>query len=740
MQLLPVLHWGVGLLVVGLLALPLTARLLDPLETRGAGFSFVVGTAVVTLVAFWTGQVAFGPSAAAFGVGALAALSALAVRTGVSPPWRRFAESAFVFAAAFVLAVVVSVDSPGLEVWAEGFLNFGTVKSLFRASALPPADFWFAGAPMQYYFGGHLTAVLWAFLTDTPARYVPTLAVPTFYAMVVAGGYDLGRSLGAARGIHSRLSGAFVAVFLGIGGNLYEPLGLVLGSLPASVDRAVLSALSLPANAFAGSFSTFDATHFASFPTDVPLYSVLVGSLHAHVMSQPYTLLVAAVLFAYYQTSAGDRGARVGRLAAVVPLAGVVAVTNVWSLPTALGLVALAVAFSPEHPAGLLPDGSSRLERVHGALRNEGGRYTIALGVAAVVGALGVLVVAPFVFGTDTTRPLAFLPERSDVSLYLLEYGAFLLAFALYLGPRLRRHTPTLAPVVVGAILVALAVALEFVALAFVAPVLLAAWWLLRRTRSVGYETVLVLAGAGLVLLVEVAYVNGGAAPGRYNTIYKIHSQVWLLWSVAAGTALASVVAAWLPTDSFTTPAVDRDAARAVVAVALVLATSVYGALALSAVATEDRSVVEGPTLDSTAFVGVLHPDHDAAIEWLDARAGQPHIVAAAPTERAMFGFRASPASSLTGLPTIAGWTHAADYHSEAAYNRRAADVRAIFEGDAATRAALLERYDVQYVYLGPYERERYDVRPFEREHGFRPVEFGSVTVYVVNQTALPDS
>lgn len=739
MQILPVLRWGACLLVLGLLALPSTALLLDTLETRGAGFAFAVGTAVLTLVGFWMGRFAFGAASAAFGVGVLAVLSAAAVRAGVSPPWHRFAESAVVFAAAFVLAVWISVDSPGLEIWAEGYLNFGVVKSLFRASTLPPADFWFAGAPVRYYYGGHLAAVHWAALTDTPARYVPTLAVPTFYAMLVTGAYDLGRSLGATRAVRPRLSGALAAVILGLGGNLYEPFRLVLAATPTGVDRLLRDALSLSVTAYEGSFASFDATHFAPFPTDVPVYSVLVGSLHAHVMSQPYTLLAAALGFAYYRTSAADRRSRATLLVALAPLAGVVAVTNLWSFPTVLGLAALAVAFAPAHPASLLPDGGRYRRRLQGVLRTEPGRYVLALAVAGVIGGLALVVVAPFVFGTDTSRPIAFLPERSSVAVYVVEYGAFLAAFALFLGPRVRRHTPTAAGVGVGAVLVALAVVLDAMALAFVAPVLLAAWWLLRRTRDVGYETVLVLAGAGLLLLVEVAYVDGGAAPGRYNTVYKVHSQVWLLWSIAAGTALAAVLSSWLPDPSGDGwPSVDRDAARAAFAVVLVLATAVYGGFALTEVATGDRGVVEESTLDATAFVAEQHPDHDAAIEWLDDRAGQPHIVAAAPTERAMFTFRASPASSLTGLPTVAGWTHAADYHSETAYEWRVRAVRAIYEGDAGTRAHLLDRYDIQYVYVGPYERERYDVNDFERENGFRPVEFGSVTVYVVNQSALP--
>lgn len=712
-----VLRWLAGALLLGAVALPLSAWLFAPTASRGAGFAFALATAVVTLVTFWVGHLSFGVGTLVVPLALLAAGSAMALRAGVTVPTRRFAEAGAVLAVAFLLAVRIRAADPSLEIWAEGALNFGLLKSLLRAGALPPADMWYAGHPVQYYYGGHLAIAAWTLATATPPSLAPNLAVPLFYAMLVVGAYDLGGSVGAARGHGRRVTGALTALLVGLGGNLYEPIRGLVGALPAGPARTLRETLGLAADGLAGPFAAGEATHFATFPTDVPLYSVRIGSFHAHVLSQPYTLLAAGLLFAAVQ--AEGRRARAVRLAAVAPVAGLVALTNAWSLPAVAGVAALAVAFAPAHPASLVdravPDGP---------VRRELGRY-VGGGLAGVgVAAAGVAFAAPFVLGTDVTRPLRGVHPawRTPAATYVVQYGAILLAFALALVPRLgHRARGALLGAVAAFALVPFAPGVA--ALAFVAPVLAVAWWLTRRDPDVGYLGVLVLAGAGLLLLVELVYLRGGAAFGRYNTVYKVSSQVWLFWSAAAGVALSGVLVRGVRR------APSLATGRAVVAAALVCTTLVYGGLVVT------ETTVDGPekSLDATAYLDTWHPDYAGAIDYLDARPGQPHVVEAAVPESVMFTFRAAPVSSFTGLPTIAGWTHAADYHSEAGFARRADEVRRIYEGGPATRHALLDRYDVRFVVLGPHERSRYDVADFGADPRLTRVgSWGDVTVYAV--------
>jgi uncharacterized membrane protein len=289
-------------------------------------------------------------------------------------------------------------------------------------------------------------------------------------------------------------------------------------------------------------------------------------------------------------------------------------------------------------------------------------------------------------------------------------------------------------------------------ALAVSVPLLLLAWVALRVERSVGYEAVLVVAGAGLVTLVELVYVSEQAGPGRMNTVFKTYAQVWAFFGTAMGVALPGLVFGGDDPGGAEAKAGTADGQRdgtglpwrrvavVVLALALVASTSVYGALALGA--HFERGPADGPTLDATAFVENDHPEQAAAIDWVDDRQGQPTMLEAPGTrtypggtdgrERAMYSWSANPASSLTGVPTVAGWRHEIGYRGRAAYIERVRDVDAMYTGNASIRASLVEEYDVRYVWVGPNERARYGSIAFGSERFEVAHRSGDVTIYEV--------
>jgi uncharacterized membrane protein len=119
-----------------------------------------------------------------------------------------------------------------------------------------------------------------------------------------------------------------------------------------------------------------------------------------------------------------------------------------------------------------------------------------------------------------------------------------------------------------------------------------------------------------------------------------------------------------------------------------------------------------GPTLDATAFLEVRHPGEAEAIRRIDRMEGRPTIVTAAPGGyrwQPSQGKGASAPASLTGVPTVAGWFHEAQYRSPPVYEKRVEDTETIYTGDdPAVQRELLATYDVEYVYVGPAERARY--------------------------------
>jgi uncharacterized membrane protein len=191
-------------------------------------------------------------------------------------------------------------------------------------------------------------------------------------------------------------------------------------------------------------------------------------------------------------------------------------------------------------------------------------------------------------------------------------------------------------------------------------------------------------------------------------------------------------------------------------AVVLLLSLSLYGGFALVGhfeanpsqhwVCSRSGETGAGEwTLNAKDWSEECYPDQAAAIAWLNDREGRPVVVEAPTTGKYLYGTN-NPASGLvsgvsshTGLPTIAGWAHAANYHTQAEWDARLDAVAAVYEtGNASERAAVLREYDVAYVYVGPNERSRYDVAALAADPGIERVQrWGDVVVYRVDQDAL---
>ncbi|MFC7195661.1 hypothetical protein ACFQL4_15220 [Halosimplex aquaticum] len=97
--------------------------------------------------------------------------------------------------------------------------------------------------------------------------------------------------------------------------------------------------------------------------------------------------------------------------------------------------------------------------------------------------------------------------------------------------------------------------------------------------------------------------------------------------------------------------------------------------------------------------------------------------------------------SSLTGVPTLAGWAHEIGYRGAEVYRTRADHADTIYTGTPEQRAYYLDSYDVEYVYVGTNERGEYsaeDLAAFESMAGVSAEkQWGDVVVYRVDQSAL---
>ncbi|WP_436907187.1 DUF2298 domain-containing protein [Halosimplex marinum] len=797
-----VLWWLVAYLALLAVGMPLAATLFPRLADRGAGVALPTALAVLWVVAYLVGHLSL-TAGLLVGLAALAAAAGAALyrasETDGAPLFdrRRYGEAAAVFTVAFLLMIAVRAVDAGVHPFlGEKFLDFGMLQSLLRADRLPPEDMWFAGRPVQYYYGGHLIAALLTKITGTEPRFAYNLALAGFYGMVVTAAYGLAGSVAASRGVSRVRAGAFGAFFVGFASNASTPVYFVAWLLPDGIASffAGLFGTNLGRVAREGptAFRYWDASRVIEGTiNEFPLFAWLNGDMHAHMMSTPFVLLVAALLFSYYRTPETDlTRRRLLVLAVVPPLAGMLAVVNTWSFPTAGGLTFLTLALAPADPVTLLPGSvADRIPR-RDDYQRELARHGVALGGAVAVVALGLVWSLPFWLGTASGRSVAFFPDRSSLGGLVFAHGVFVLLFALHLS---RHALPEIEREHVGEAVVMLAVAVliawlggSAAALAIFGPMIVVAWVLLRtqadvvhrataraagtarravtdggtatastpeaddatapglpeRLRDVvGFETLLIVAGAGIVVIVEFVYVKEQAGPGRMNTVFKTYADVWVLWAVAAGAVLAHLVENHSP--ELALSGEQWAGVFRALAVVLVVSTSLYGALALGGHFTGDGyfsryNHPDDPTLDGFTYINETHPEEYAAIQWFEDLEGQPNI-ASAPGQD-MYRWT-NPIASLTGVPTLAGWAHEVGYRGGEAYRARVDDVNTIYTGTAEQRAYYLDAYEVEYVYVGSNERSAYtsdDLAVFESMNGVTVErQWDGATVYRVDQQAL---
>ncbi|WP_459878762.1 DUF2298 domain-containing protein [Halorubrum gandharaense] len=820
MEYVLVAWWLLAFAGLSAFAFPLCARVFREFPGGGAGFAPTLGLFGFIVVGYWTGYLGFGRHTLWVALLALAGLSValaldraalregrVALAPGLGPVNRRaVAAPAVVFVGAFLLLVAVRAADPAVNAaGGEKFLDFGLLRAVMRADTVPIYDVWFAGESLNYYYGGHLAAGLLTYLTGTEPAFAYNLALAGFYASLAAAAFELARGVAAAlaadrgwadrrveaHGFRAGIAGAFFVV---AAGNLVTAMQVVVGALPGGIGDRAATALAAgqvsPADLRegAGGFWYWDASRVTEGAiNEFPFFGFLNGDLHAHMMGAPFLLLAAGVAFAYWRTPAAALRRRRALAFVAVPLiAGTQILVHTWDFPTVLGVFWLALAFAPASPLTLIPGGEDVRDRLRsgegesagddadsaGVLARELEWTGGALVVTALVGALGFLVGAPFFLGASSGQEPALLDaaDRSGLGELLFVHGVFLAGFLAYLVGRIGSDGGRLpligAVVVVGVV----SVVMGPPALAVVLPLLALGWAALRLGRDVGFETVLLVGGAGLVGIVELVYVAEQAGPGRLNTVFKVYFQVWALWGVALGvvlselwdggfggsggrTASAGSTSAGIDrlrgsglhrlreASPVAVPSVSADTVARGFVVVLVLLAAPYAGLALA----DHFDRHDAGTLDATAFAAAEHPDEAEAIDWLDAEATHedvllespgasrsPEGLAADPGHPGMYTWDANPASTLTGIPTVAGWAHQVGYRGETAYYDRVADVDRAYAGDDEERAAVLDAYGVDYVWVGPTEETRYGAVSFAEE-GVVVFENDAVRVYRID-------
>lgn len=479
----PVVAWALAVLLIGVLALPLTFLAFGRLADRGYGFAKALGLLLagwgvwalaslrVAPFTFATVAIVLAPLAVLLGVALRARGAELAAFLRAS--WRLLLLEEVVFWLCFALALGVRWRNPDLwhpSLGGEKPMDLAYLTAVVRTPYFPPYDPWFAGGFINYYYFGFVLVATLIHLTGIAPHIAYNLAVPLFFALTAAGAFSAAYNL--AHGWRQRgergddgatsrgplLAGAMGALFVAVLGNLGQVKLLwdgvrglsalrPAGEAPASVVMQLAQfgdGLARLAGGARLNLRTewwyWNASRLipggpgeAGPINEMPVFTFLFADLHAHLMALPFTVLAVAFAVAIVHEPAGEatpwwrdwpglltRALLALTLGALWPL-------NTWDVPTYIALAGAALL--------------CREYARHGRL-TAAALWGAAAQLAAVV-ILARLLFLPFhasyagaYFAAELWRG-----SRTPLWAYLLVHGLFLFLLGSYLVLELTRGT-----------------------------------------------------------------------------------------------------------------------------------------------------------------------------------------------------------------------------------------------------------------------------------------------------------
>src|SRR3954451_2188410 len=198
---LTAVFWFVALELLGLLALPLAARIFRRLDDRGYGLAKPLGLLAVGYCCWLLAMLGLlnytQPTvlvlAALIGLG-LWVWNGREARELLRGQTRLVVLSEVVFLAAYVLAVWVRANGAAIN-GQEKFMDMAIYHAFLRADQLPTEDPWLAGYGMAYYYLGYFLWSLVAKAIDAPPAVGYNLALAGTLALLAAGVFGLAYNL-----------------------------------------------------------------------------------------------------------------------------------------------------------------------------------------------------------------------------------------------------------------------------------------------------------------------------------------------------------------------------------------------------------------------------------------------------------------------------------------------------------------------------------------------------------------
>ena len=741
--------WILFIQFIGLLTFPLSFLVFGALRDRGYFLAKTLGLLVVSYLVWIISSfqiVGFSVQSIILVMGlSICVSSILLYKNFISivhflrSNMRLLIIGELVFASIFILFLLLRMSNPDL--WhpfngGEKPMEMAYINAILKSTYMPPYDPWFSGGYMNYYYFGFFIVSVVIRITGTIPEVAFNLAIPTIASLVAISVFSIVYNLTSGAQIaldrvKSYWNTPFIAAGFGIlfvcfSSNmdglfqLIKGVNRILNQQPFGSFDYWASSRAIPP----GNPNGYEITEF-------PFFTFIFGDLHPHLISMPFALLSLGIsIMIILRFSSGLSLVYRGLLLLILSLSiGSLRAINTWDFPTYLAIGFISIFLGEYFKDRILINKRFII-------------YTLLQWVVVYLCSYALFWpfisnYHPFVSGVYMSKwqtPIySYLAIHSIfifilISFFVSEYRSIInLKNASTGGPgRISRMILSFGAIMAGSFVL---VIYGYSTLVFLSTLLGAVIWVAVRWISDTKPNVLgifalLLIGMGLSLGagVDVLTINGDIA--RMNTVFKFYLQAWillaigsayLLWHIRFGTSFIS------SRISLTKTTRSTFLVWVIIAITILFSTSIY-MVGGTHDRLRDRMQFTGMTLDGLRFMNDSYYGFDKgsavdnllwdyeAIQWLRKNvSGSPVILEG---QGELYRTLHGRASIYTGLPTVLGWdNHQSQQRGYGkTVNDRKADISLMYSSaDWDQTLELLEKYQVEYIYIGQIEEHFYD-------------------------------
>ncbi len=719
MQVAYVLYWWLALIAVGFVSFPLTSRICSSLADKGYSISRIIGLTFLTFISWMLSSLhilPFGYANIGVSILILVAVSFFFGKKNLKIsewPRKKILISELVFTVAFILFLLIRMGKPDIYYhgFADAVFNHAFVESILRGGYAPPIDPWYAGESVPYYYGGHYVVALLTKFTGVPTAIAFNIAIAMFASLAACACYGLGYNI-----TKRKLYGLLAVLFVCIAGYTSGAFQLVANA----TNHTVLGYPPIGAKNVVDWMSSFDfgATWLVNGAiVQYPYYSFMTGDMHSFFMSIPFQITYITLIFAVFQKSRSDvsssRSDTLLDIAILSVCLGFFFILNTWEFPTYVIFTFAAFIILKIRPS----------------IREN-------LFMPLFIAALGFTLYLPYYLSGRMSgfNGFGLLPSGIRTSLaQFLEYGVLflfiLITFVLMLWKRefLAGKRAIVVSVALFIPIVLIAVFLHFQILVIVVPIgLLCLYFLYKSKAKTEREFILllILMGVALAFFCDFMYIKDALSGQwvRFNTVMKLYHPLWIFLGLAATYGVYYV----LQHLNAKRKLIRIGKAAWIGIVALLIIVSLIHPVASTVSMTSGRhNDVCGfnrGTLDGMAYIEGVNKGDFEAIKWINENIKGSPVILEMPGNLATYSSRVS---AFTGLPTVIGWGTWEVMWRTGGQNvsERNNDVDLIYntaDNNKALELLKKEPYNVEYIYVGSLERDKYTAEGLQKFDTFK--------------------